>query len=278
MGPIETLRRLDARDVGACAALGLSLGWTASAALWRSFLALGEGLGVAREDGALIGMVIANRFDDALTMVALMGVHPDHRRTGVGRRLMQRLHAESRGAVVCLYASPLGEKLYASLGYEVVGSSTRFGGPGFVSAVPSTACLRPMREQDLAAVVALDAEAQGARRERLLREHFAKHEGAWVVDRGAGPVAFGMAFRHAARHVGPIVAPTAEDALQLAERLGSGADAIVVDLEPGDTSLAGWVAARGLEPVEESPRMTLGGLPLPGRRAWVRTLAGRPYG
>ncbi len=278
MAPSVTIHTLDEGDADACAAFGQSIGWHAEAAQWRSFLALAEGLGARSSDGRLVGTVLANRFGSTLAMVAMMGVHPDHRRAGVGRHLMERLHEHTRGAVTYLYASPQGQRLYASLGYVEAGSSTRWAGPGFTLTGAPPADLRPMVSGDLDAVVALDAEAQGAPRERLLDDLLSSRESAWVVERSGRIEGFGLAFRNRGRQLGPIVTRAAEDAARLAERLGDGAADVLIDLEPGDTSLEGWVATRRLQPVEPSPRMTLGGRPLPGRRAWVRTLAGRPYG
>jgi GNAT superfamily N-acetyltransferase len=70
------------------------------------FSEVGEALYTARIDGRLVGICGVNRdpYADAATVGRLrrLYVHPDFRRQGVGRRLVQRASDEARGYFRCI--------------------------------------------------------------------------------------------------------------------------------------------------------------------------------
>ena len=278
------VRLLGLDDVPACVTLASARGWGTDADLWTRFLTLGEGLGIDH-DGVLVAAVVLNRFGPHLVTLAMMLVAATHERRGLGLRLVTEALARAGGATVALYASEMGRPLYARLGFVDAGASLRLEGEGrgegetALPAPTATGGLRPFRPADLPAVIALDAEAQGAPRERLVRALAAAADHAWVVDRGGTPSAFGFAsvFR-GTRVLSPIVAADDGAACAIAGALAFGStEPLRIDLEPGEEALLGWATGAGLEVVATTPRM-LHGRPFAWPRRRARAIAGRPYG
>ena len=274
------VRALGLDDVPACVALAAARGWGPDADLWTRLLTLGEGLGVDH-DGALVAADVLNRFGPGLVTLAMMLVAAAHERRGLGRRVVTAALARAEGATVALYASEMGRPLYARLGFVDAGASLRLEGEGEAAlpAPPATEGLRPFRPGDLPAVIALDAKAQEASRERLVRALAAVADRGWVVDRGGELRAFGFAsLVRGTRVLSPIVATDDGAACAVAGALAGGAtEPLRIDLEPGEEALCGWATAAGLKVVATTPRMVHGS-PFVWPRRCVRAIAGRPYG
>jgi predicted N-acetyltransferase YhbS len=274
------IRSLRIEDAAACVAVSATVGWTSSEARWRRILTVGEAFGAEDARGALAGTVILNRFDERLATVAMMAVVPQAQRGGVGRELMGMVLAHARDAIVYLYATDAGRRLYERTGFvDDAAQTVRFEGRAAV-AMPAHPGLREMKAEDFAAVCAIDAEAQGASRAALLRTLSDAADRAFVVERGGAIVAFGLATPlDEARLGGPIVARGDHDTGALAAALtASEAQTIRIELSPGESALAEWARGSGLATVGTNSRMVHGGRALPGRRSLVRAMAGRAYG
>ncbi len=277
------IRPLDARDAAACSALAQSRGWPTEPSTWTPLLALGQGFGIDASDGELAGAVILTRFGATFATLAMMLVGPAHARRGLGARLVAHAVAHAPGAVVSLFASPMGYPLYARLGFVENGATARFEGSATLLPRPSPARVedvpRPLRESDFAKVVALDEDAQGAPRAELLAWMRATSECALVIERHGRVVGFALARRlQGFLQVAPIVSIEEDDACALAAALAEDArDPLRIDLGVGERALEAWCSRAGLRAVTRSPSMSSGG-PLPGRRAWIRALATRAYG
>jgi GNAT superfamily N-acetyltransferase len=279
MGNFPLIRRLGDGDVAACAALSKTVGWRSSEAQWQMLLGVGDAFG-AEVEGTLAGTVIVNRFGDELAAVAMMVVGVSYQRQGIGRRLMEAALEHARGAVVFLYATELGQALYASLGFVAGGASRRMTGPAPTSTARTMERARPMRSLDLVAVYALDEEAQGAPRRLLLDALIADVDRASVVEQRGEVVAFGLSsIKDGRRLLSPIVARNAESAQAVAAHLCVASDLpVCLDLDPADEALFSWAERAGLKLEGSTTRMVLHAKPLPGRRELVRALAGRAFG
>jgi predicted N-acetyltransferase YhbS len=242
-------------------------------------LSVGDGFG-AEIDGELVGTVIVNRYGARLATIAMMLVAQAHQRRGVGSRLMEGALALTEDGSVYLYATDMGQPLYARFGFVLHGDSHRLEGKAATSVPPCTG-LRPLRKEDLPALGRLDAEAQGAERKPLIEALCARAGHGLVIERAGKVVGFGLASSHrldGVRVLAPVVAREDDDARALAAHLAAGAsEPVRLDLEPEESALLGWGRDAGLKTVGRSPRM-LRGHPLPGRRAWNHAIAGRAFG
>lgn len=274
------VRPLLVSEADACVACAKTIGWSAPREAWAWMLELGLGFGIDAK-GDLAGSVIVFPFGEAFAMVAMMMVRADMQKQGLGRRVLEHARSALPASMgMALYASEEGERLYRPLGFADDGFSVRWEGRiAAPSRLPLGHGLREMVEDDLDAVVALDAVAQGAVRRALVRSLMVRRAAGWVLERGRRIVGFVMGLREEdVLRVGPLVAETDADALALADAVAPSSGVVRLDVEPGEDALVAWAKARGLEQGELSPRLVLGMPRLPGARRHSRTLAGRAFG
>ena len=80
-----------------------------------------EGCFIAELDGVSVGTISTTTYGTALAWIGMMLVHPDYRRRGIARSLMERgLEYLSERGVSCikLDATPLGQPLYEHFGFQ----------------------------------------------------------------------------------------------------------------------------------------------------------------
>jgi predicted N-acetyltransferase YhbS len=123
---------------------------------------------VAEREGRAVGGVCCASFG-ATGWIGALGVLPDARRRGVGEALTRAACARlrERGArTVLLFATDMGRPLYARLGFEAAGTVTAWRGTAGTAQADVT--LRVVREEDRAALRALDRAATGEDRAPVL--------------------------------------------------------------------------------------------------------------
>ncbi len=234
-----------------------------------------DGWLLAELDGALVGVVGATSFG-AFAYIGLMAVAPDMQRRGIGRALMERLleRIASWGVTASLLdASDAGYPLYAQLGFvedDTVSVYARQMPQGITPEDPEDEALapvRPVRPNDLPALVAFDTPRFGANREAVLATYLGE-----FVDRAflsADDEGLITGFLLAQRwNLGPWMAST----LQGAEALLAAALALPFDrpptaLAPAANPHAEQLLRRfGFAPTRTLRHMRLGGSPRLTRR------------
>ena len=122
MQPVLTVERLSARDNPQNVALSNAVGWPDTESEWRVVHDVARVLGVRRA-GELVGQGALGLFDGAGT-IAKMVVSPGARRQGIGGSILDALLAEANArslVTLGLVATPPGQPLYASRGFEPLG-------------------------------------------------------------------------------------------------------------------------------------------------------------
>jgi predicted N-acetyltransferase YhbS len=123
---------------------------------------------VAERDGRAVGGVCCVSFGDT-GWIGALGVLPQARRRGVGAALADAAvtRLRDRGArTVLLFATDMGRPLYERLGFEAEGDATAWRGTA--GRPPDGVELRPAREDDRAALRAIDRRATGETRDPVL--------------------------------------------------------------------------------------------------------------
>lgn len=243
-------------------------GWNQIAADWRFFLASSpDGCRVAVDQtGHVIGTVATIAYGSAFSWIGMVLVDPDHRRVGIGTRLLHEALARlGHDTIARLDATPAGRHVYAPLGfrdeYELhrmvrhePDADRRNGHNGRVDSV------RPMSDADFAEIVAHDREVFGGDRHALLdRLRTEAPEYAWVTDvAGVDGYVFG---RHgnAFEHIGPVVAIDEARARRLVSACMSARRErpFVIDA-PRRAGWIGWLESEGFRLQRPFMRMRRG--------------------
>ena len=118
-------------DIGQAMELSTEASWNQIEADWRLFLDHGDVFGI-RMDGALVATAATIPYGDDLAWISMVLTRKTWRGRGLGTLLLKHciefLESERRAAF--LDATPAGEPIYRSLGFEPVFSLTRWQGQG----------------------------------------------------------------------------------------------------------------------------------------------------
>lgn len=238
--------------------------WNQTRADWERILELNPGgsfLGIL--DGEPAGTVTGIVLGD-MGWVGMMLVDPGRRRMGIGRALLEREIRHLRDVQGCasvrLDATPLGKKLYDTMGFaDEYRLERRLRPPGRLAA-PG---LPPVAPSDIEALLAFDREAFGYDRSALLRHLLSGGFSALARD-GGGIRGYVLGRPgHAADFVGPWVARDREtaEALFRAALAAMGERPLYVDVTLPNAGAVEISARYGFAPQREFIRMGLGGLP-----------------
>jgi predicted N-acetyltransferase YhbS len=264
------LRPMAQSDIAAGLALCRTAGWNQRRADWDLFHRLNPaGCFVAETAGAVVGTVTTVNYADTIAWVAMVLVDPAHRRRGLGGCLLRAaLDALSTCACVRLDATPDGKRVYDALGFEDESALSRM----VADAAPvlpeaAHADVRPMRDADVGAVAAMDRDAFGADRSKVLDGFRASApEYALVAERDGALTGFCLGRHgHNLEQVGPVNAVdmgTAQALVSLAFRRIEGKPALI-DVLGNAPEWLHWLGNAGFVEQRSLVRMRRGRVVLP---------------
>ena len=278
----STELQLGIEHLAGCLALSRSANWNQNEADWRLMLGFGHGWGLAIHDGTLVASTLVLPYN-GFAWVAMVLVHPEHRKKGFATRLLRTaladLHKTRRAAI--LDATPAGHDVYAQEGFVDCWGFRRYA-----LTVPATEFLpgekaRPMEKSDWPKILELDAKAFGANREMVLRNLAQRLPRAALVAERGGRIAgflFGRDGREA-HHLGPLVARDERAACNL---LGTALQrvepTVYLDLADGKEALRKWLERCGFVLQRPFTRMAHGLREAPGESSLVCCPAGPELG
>lgn len=282
-------RPLRDADLPRAAALSALIGWNQTAADWALFLRHGavRALDDERGEGPLVATAATLLYGPGVAWIAMVLVRPDRRRQGLATTLVLWAVEALRGMpCVALDATPAGREVYRRLGFRDAWGFRRWALPDALPAESGVA-LRPLREADRPALLALDTAAFGAPRAALLRDFAARMPRAALVATDAAGLPRGFVLAREgvrAPQIGPVIAPDAPTARALiAAALAAlppaaapGLPRAVIDLRDA-AGLAAWIGTHGATEQRPFTRMTLGADP-PGDPSRIAAVAGPEFG
>jgi GNAT superfamily N-acetyltransferase len=249
-------------DLPAALRLCRQANWNQVAADWEFFLASGHGrCRVAIDDaGHIVGSVATMGYGDAFSWIAMVLVDPQHRRAGIGTRLLKEaLDMLGDGTTARLDATPAGREVYAPLGFSEEYGLQRMVRPVTVRLQPDPR-VRHMTDADFNEIVMEDRGVFGGDRRALLE--MCRHEApeyAWASGDGhIDGYLFGR-HGHSFEHIGPLVArDEAVARLLVAACLSRHADRPFIIDVPLRESWIGWLESAGFTLQRPFTRMRRG--------------------
>ena len=273
MSPAIQMRRMTGADLPLADQVRACAGWNQTPDDWRLFQEWQpDGCFVGEFNGVPAGTATTICYGTDLAWIGMVLVHPDHRRHGVGRALLDHCLAflrERRIRSIKLDATPLGKTLYDQLGFVDEWTLARWEIAAAPALSPSTDdVVRPLRDADWLQLLALDAAAFGVPRPRVLRGLSRRSQHGLVsTDRQGRVDGFGF-LRSGARatYVGPLIASDAEAGLSLMRALLERAQGSPVYLNIPDQNVAAvnFIEQAGFARQRPFVRMFLGDNPNPG--------------
>jgi len=280
------LRILGPEDLSFADSLRAIVGWNQTLDDWRRFLAMEpEGCFLAEWDGVPAGTMTTLRYSSQLAWIGMVLVHPEHRRRGIGRALLDQgiRWLQDRGVgCIKLDATPAGKPVYEGMGFKDEWTLMRWERTGLTVEKPVNACLRSWRASDTQLVGLLDATAFGVSRQTLLGVLAGQSRRAFLMETALGPAAGYGFIRPGAQaaYLGPIVATSAQVGLQLVEALlaASAGEKVFWDIPDANSAAVAWARQHGFSPQRMLTRMYLGQNSAPSNPCQQFALAGPEVG
>jgi GNAT superfamily N-acetyltransferase len=245
------IRSMTAADLEFADSLRAMAGWNQTVRDWRRFLELDpNGCFIAERGGRSAGTATTIRYENKIAWIGMVLVHPEQRRHGIGRGLLLHCIEYLKACgVECikLDATPLGKKLYDTLGFVDEWTMTRWRG------VVESGVRKQCDEIDLQKIAEFDEAAFGANRLKFLKKLAADCEIAFKKNMGFAMRREG--FR--ATHIGPVVANSAETAIELMHAMLRPGE-VIIDIPDRNGILSSWAQSKGLIPERPLTRMRLG--------------------
>jgi GNAT superfamily N-acetyltransferase len=289
MNPVKQplrLRVLRPEDLPFADSLRAIAGWNQTLGDWRRFLEMEpEGCFLAEWNDSAVGTATTLRYATEVAWIGMVLVHPEHRRRGIGRALLNHCIAwlqECGVRCIKLDATPTGKQVYDGLGFKSEWTLARWEQAGPQVAKPNDACLRPWRASDLRFIASLDVAAFGVSREKLAKALASQSRFALVSETAPGRLAGYGFIRPGSRanYLGPIVAMSDEIGLQLVQALLANihGEKVFWDIPDATTAAVDWARQRGFTQQRVLTRMYLGENLAPGNPRQQFALAGPEVG
>jgi len=265
-------------DAKACLALSDEAGWNQTEEDWRLFIEKGRTFGIRDGQANLIATAAAFPYEGNFGFVSMVLVTSARRREGLATRLVDLCvdHIQAQRLVPVLDATPAGEAVYAKQGFRSLFSIERWQGESRGGSAASD--IRNYAPSDLASIIALDAEALGARRGAILAGFLDRAGSRAFVSPGGRGFALIRAGRKALQ-LGPIVAGSVAEALKL---LGSVLAAVrgtfFIDVPMRQREIGEMLARRGFTRQRSFSRMAHGHGTAFGRPENLFAVAGPEFG
>ncbi len=240
--------------------LSIGVGWPHRPQDWEVVIDLGTGVVASDEIGRVVGSAMCTILLDELAALGMVITTPKLQELGAGRWMMEHVLETAGDRVKVLNATRAAYRLYIALGFMPRGYVYQHN--GYVTGCPEAPALaREMRDEDRAAIHALDAQAFGAAREAVIDRILPMSKGT-VIERDGEVVGFALCRQFGRGHVvGPIVAMNDTDAVALTAphvRAHQG-DFLRIDTrEPGGT-FREFLLGSGLSHYDTVTRMTRDG-------------------
>jgi GNAT superfamily N-acetyltransferase len=245
------IRQFTEADIPFAMELKNIAGWNQVEADWQGYLDFEpEGCFLAEINGRQAGTATAIRYGTEVGWVGMVLVHPELRRFGIGKALLERTisYLHNLGvSCIKLDATPMGKTVYIPLGFVDEYELERYQGVAGALAVectsahviekqapaaaikraatdieeqaPTGAVIVPITEELLADLVTFDTEYFGVAREEMLRKlAFRDRQYSFCIQEAGRVTGYLMAHQgHNAVQVGPWVAATHQAAEALFE-------------------------------------------------------------
>jgi GNAT superfamily N-acetyltransferase len=272
--------QLDACHLAGALALSHAAHWNQVEADWSMMIAAGTAIGIEDSAGQLIASAVTLAYGQRFGWISMVLVAPARRKRGLARRLLEACieHLRDQRLAPVLDATPEGEKLYRSLGFEPLLGYRRWRHDAVQEIALKKAgrtTLVPVKRET---VFAIDANVFGGQRPIILDSLIQRSGNFSAMDAKSDGYVLGRDGRTACQ-IGPISAADPDAALALLDHaLANITGAAIIDAGDHQTEFVRRLEDFGFRPQRPFLRMAKGLAKSPGTPANIFALAGPELG
>mgnify|MGYP000318106289 CR=1 FL=1 len=244
-----------------------SANWNQVMADWELLLRLSSGGAfVATYNGKGVGTVVTIEYEDLGSWIGMVLVNPTYRGRGIGTHLLKAAlaYAQPKGPVL-LDATALGQPLYHSLGFQVVGKVARLElvvPPSTINV--ETENISPLQGKHLGQLITYDQHKIQFNRAALIEDLFQREPGyAFVAYQQHQIVGYALGRAGSQfHHIGPLVADNREVAQALLGHVFAKTPqrAMIIDVPTNRENWYAYLLQQGFTLQRSFIRMCLGDL------------------
>ncbi|MER8855543.1 GNAT family N-acetyltransferase [Mesorhizobium australicum] len=245
-------------------ALSLSVGWPHRAEDWQFLREQGQGFVALDEIGRVLASAMWFAHSTNFATVGMVITSPRLQTLGAGQWLMKRVFDKVAGCDLRLNATRAARRLYLSLDFQPEKTVYQCQGIARAQTIVewenTRGDVRSLIENDIPAVIALDAAGFGVRRAALIEKLFA-HSAGYGLFKADTLSAFALCRPFGRGHVvGPVVAESDADAVAIvgphvADHSGSF---LRVDTHMGNGDFAAFLSRSGIPVFDTVLTMSMG--------------------
>ena len=282
-----TVRNMQPGDIESAMKLSTAEGWNQTEKDWKLFL---EGHGnvcmVAECDNKVIGTTTAMNYSNNVAWIGMVLVDKNYRGLGVSKALLTNILKKLETfKSVKLDATPLGQQVYKKLEFKDDYQIARMTSSGMHD-LPSDDIhddeSEPIKEKDIAEIIALDEITFGANRAQLIKYLVREYpDNGMLLKRNNRITGFALGRDgNKYHHIGPVAASNSADAkILVAKALKKLVDQpVVVDVPRDKEALLDWLSSMGFTEQRYFIRMYKKENPLPGITSNQYLICGPEFG
>ncbi len=260
------VRQMISEDIDSAMRLKDAESWNQTESDWGYFLESNPELClVASLNNEVVGTVTAINYHNRKAWIGMMLVSSDHRRKGVGLKLLRSIIDRLAGCdLIGLDATPVGALVYQGLGFREEHELVRMSAQGIESGSIGPyggSGIEPIEASDILEICRLDEEAFGANRSGLI-QHLVENgpDLCWRAKRKGKITGFNLG-RKGTRftHIGPVVANSLRDAKALVAQISRNLEGspAVLDVPADKNKWQSWLTRLGFSKQRLLTRMHL---------------------
>lgn len=280
------LVELTREDITSIIDLSAIIGWDYTHTDLNTIFESGIVLGHKTKDGHLISTAAIFPYDNILSSIGMVIVHPNYRGLKLGKITTQACLDRFKGKPAMLIATAQGIPLYNNMGfhkvdtlYKLISGTYTFSNSTRTKEYKLKS--RTLTEIDIDEVIRLDEGAIGAKRTEFIRARINQSKTSLVLtDSNSHIIGFGLSIEQPDMLlIGPIVAPDTVHASFLIHTLINNYEGrIRIDIPSDKITLVNQLQQCGFNIVNIPPIMAINITELPKRNSSLFGIAGQAFG
>jgi N-acetylglutamate synthase-like GNAT family acetyltransferase len=278
------LVQFDKKDIPGLIELSESVGWDYEEHEIDTVMSSGKVFGHKNIEGKIVSSAAIIPYETNLASIGMVIVNKEYRGMGLGKELTQQcMNSLSSDFSIMLISTENGKPLYEKMGFQIVDHVHKYICDTYSTSNPANrkVIIEQFNESDLNKMIELDEEAYGDKRSTFLKHRINQSKDCVMVKDTIGNIiGFGLSILGPINLIiGPIIAPDAQVASMILEKLAIGHQGkLRIDIPSGNGVFMEALEKCGFVNVSNPPIMMFNSTKMPQRNGELFGIAAQVFG